>query len=236
MQIEYVILDVVNKHRRKYMVENSSSQVNPIEYLWLGLYSFAGFSIELLLGIIIGLLNNVAISRSSNLLLVGFLWFGFATLLHQYSKRKFNFDVFQFNEQLTISRFLSIIVIVIIIIAINSLGFGGFKPFVEFNNGSQGDVLTYLSQVFYYLGESSLIVLTIAFGQQFFEKQFSLTINFPSGGIFLALTWGALHILLQGVNGGMYAMLFSVLSGMIYLLCKKDFKYSYLFVALAFIL
>lgn len=58
----------------------------------------------------------------------------------------------------------------------------------------------------------------------------------PSGGLFLALTWGGIHILLQGVSGGLFTMFFAILAGIIYLICEKDFRWSYLFIAIAFIL
>ena len=107
---------------------------------------------------------------------------------------------------------------------------------MEFKSGSQGNIITYLLQIFYYLGESTLIVLCIAFGQCFCEKQLSLNKYIPSGGLFLALTWGLIHILLQGVSGGLFTMFFAILAGIIYLICEKDFRWSYLFIAIAFIL
>ncbi|MNN64356.1 hypothetical protein D3C81_1797940 [compost metagenome] len=116
------------------------------------------------------------------------------------------------------------------------IGFDGFKPVVEFNNGSQGNIITYLLQIFYYLGESALIVLCISFGQRFSEKQFSISKNIPSGGLFLAITWGTTHIFLQGISGGLFTIFFSILAGVIYITCEKDFKWSYLFIAIAFIL
>lgn len=91
-------------------------------------------------------------------------------------------------------------------------------------------------KIFYYLGESTLIVLCITFGQCFCEKQLSLNKYIPSGGLFLALTWGVIHIFLQGVSGGLFTMFFSILAGIIYLICEKDFRWSYMFIAIAFIL
>lgn len=96
--------------------------------------------------------------------------------------------------------------------------------------------MRFFFEYFYYLAECSLIVLVITFGQKFFEAQFGLSDRFPSGGFLLAITWGSIHFLLQGVSGGIYTVFFSLAAGCLYLLCKKDIRWTYLFVGLAFIL
>ncbi|MHC5215956.1 hypothetical protein ACYSNR_04770 [Enterococcus sp. LJL128] len=210
--------------------------IQPIEFLWLGLYGFTGFSLELLLGFLVNTLGFTPLNKNLNSVLTGILWFTFAILLIQYAKRKFEFNVFHFKHQLSNKEFSIAFMLIILITIITFFGFGGFKPFVEFTNGSNKSILTYMLQIFYYLGESALIVLTIVFGQQFAEKQFLLNHNIPSGGVFLALTWGLMHFLLQGFSGGLFTVSFSILAGILYVLCKKDFKWSYLLIAAAFIL
>lgn len=59
------------------------------------------------------------------------------------------------------------------------------------------DVVRFIFQNVYYLFEAALILLTIAFGQKFGESLFKRD-GLPYGGMFLALTWGLIHILLQG--------------------------------------
>jgi len=46
--------------------------------------------------------------------------------------------------------------------------------------------------------------------------------------MFLALTWGILHFPLQGRSGGIYAIFFSIVAGIIYVVMGKDFRWSYL--------
>ena len=218
------------------MRQENTAKVKAIEFLWLGLYGFAGFSLELILGAVINMFGIEPLGKGVNLLVTGILWFAFAIFLFQFAKRKFHYDLFKKRESLTISKLAVNIILVVLISAVTAWGFGGFKPYMEFNGGSKGSILLYLLQVFYYLGESALIVLTIAFGQQFAEKQFGIVEKFPSGGIFLALTWGIMHFLLQGISGGIYTIFFSIIAGIIYIVMGKDFKWSYLFIALAFIL
>lgn len=211
-------------------------KVQPIEFLWLGLYAFAGFSLELILGFVVNLTGIDLLSKGLNSFITGFLWFAVSFLLIYFSKNKYDFDIFSAKHKLTTQKLLIILVLVVIITIATFFGFDGFKPLVEFNNGSQGNIITYLLQIFYYLGESALIVLCIAFGQRFCEKQFSISKNIPSGGLFLAMTWGIIHVFLQGISGGLFTIFFSILAGMIYVICEKDFRLSYLFIAIAFIL
>ncbi|WP_086349575.1 hypothetical protein [Candidatus Enterococcus clewellii] len=208
----------------------------PVEFLWLGLYGFAGFSLELILGMVVGLFQKNSLDVAVHAAATAILWFGAAYLLMQYAKRKFGFDLFEPKESLENILFLPILGLVVVIIIVSTVGFGGFKPIVEFTGSLQHSIPAFIFRNIYYLAESSLIVVTIAFGQKFFEKQFSLSEKLPLGGLFLALTWGLMHILLQGFMGGLYTVFFSLAAGGIFILCKKDIRWTYLFVALAFIL
>lgn len=212
------------------------SHTSPIEFLWLGLYGFAGFSLELILGLIVGLFQEKGLSVAMNAVLTALLWFGAAYLLIHYAKNKFDFDVFEIREKPESKALLLIAVLVLLIIAASTLGFGGFKPIVEFNGSLQQSLPAFIFRTIYYLAETSLIVVTIAFGQVFFERQFSFSEKLPWGGIFLAVTWGLMHFLLQGASGGIYTLFFSLAAGVIFVLCKKDIHWTYLFVAIAFIL
>lgn len=215
---------------------NKAKKIQPIEFLWLGLYAFAGFSMEVILGVVVNLFGVDSLSKGGHSILTGFIWFAVSYLLIHFSKRKFAYDIFSAKHQLTGKKLIIILILIAIITIAAFIGFDGFKPLVEFNNGSQGNLITYLLQIFYYLGESGLIVLCIAFGQRFFHEQFSISDKIPSGGLFLAMTWGIIHLFLQGISGGLFTIFFSILAGAIYVICNKDFRMSYLFIALAFIL
>ena len=49
----------------------------------------------------------------------------------------------------------------------------------------------------------------------------------PYGLMFLALTWGLIHILLQGGATGIYAFFMSLLYGKIYIMLRKNVRDSY---------
>lgn len=206
-------------------------KIMPVDFLWLALYAFAGFSLELLLGLV-----SSGLSLAVNAGLTAILWSVVSIFLFHYSKSRFNFDVFSISRPLENKKLILIICLVFSVIVVSTIGFGGFKPVVEFNGELKKSIIAFIFRLFYYFAECSLIVLVIAFGQKFFESQFGLSERFPSGGLLLAITWGLIHFLLQGVSGGLYTIFFSVVAGCIYLLCQKDIRRTYLFVAIAFIL
>ncbi|MDT2456695.1 hypothetical protein [Enterococcus avium] len=206
-------------------------KIMPVDFLWLALYAFAGFSLELLLGLV-----SSGLSLAVNAGLTAILWSAVALFLIHYAKSRFNFDVFSISRSLENKKLILIICLVFSVIVVSTIGFGGFKPVVEFNGELEKSIIAFIFRLFYYFAECSLIVLVIAFGQKFFESQFGLSERFPSGGLLLAITWGLIHFLLQGFSGGLYTIFFSVVAGCIYLLCQKDIRWTYLFVAIAFIL
>ncbi|MDH6363753.1 hypothetical protein M2139_000590 [Enterococcus sp. PF1-24] len=213
----------------------ATTTVAPIEFLWLGLYAFAGFALEWLLSLVVNIFSKEPLNKNITLLLTAILWLGAFSFLYLYTKKKFNFDIFTFKVHLSKDKLIFIGGLILITIIITCFGFGGFKPWIEYHSLDK-KLATYLLQVLYYFAESLLIVLTIALGQHFFEEQFRLSAKLPSGGLFLALTWGLMHFFLQGISGGFYAMFFALIAGTIYVVCKKDFPLSYLFIAIAFIL
>ena len=109
-----------------------------------------------------------------------------------------------------------------------------YEGFIEKYN-SQAPIL-FLFQYIYYLFESVLITLLIAFGQRsgevFFKKD-----NIPWGGILCGLTWGLAHIGSKDILTGLILCLFSsVFYGVVYLCMNKDIRYSYPLIAVMFIL
>ncbi|MGG5329412.1 hypothetical protein [Enterococcus sp. AZ163] len=162
--------------------------------------------------------------------------FGFVWLLITHSKKTVGFDPLA-NRQTIEKRALYVSLLsYLMIIIVSTIGFGGFKPLVEFNGSLNRSILALFSRIVYYFAETALIVLTIIFGQEFCERQFSIRTNIPGGRFFLALTWGLMHFLLQGVAGSFYTIFFSIVSGIIFIFFRKNSFISYLVISVAFIL
>jgi hypothetical protein len=211
-------------------------KIGASDFLALGLYAFAGFGLEIVLSL---LLVNVFGVESSEYTLVQhcihwtltcILWGAMAIVLIHFSRRKYSFDVMTLNEVPNAKRWLLAVVVSAITIIVTTIVWGGFKPIEEYDG-----IVKSIFQNIYYLFEAALILLTIVFGQKFGEMLIKEG-NLPYGGIFLALTWGLIHILLQGPLTGLYAFGMSILYGIVYILLKKNIRYSYMLIAIMFIL
>jgi len=96
--------------------------------------------------------------------------------------------------------------------------------------GSPDGAIVFLTQLLYYLLETLVVVIMIALFQRAGEQQFDIP-AVPWGGIGIALTWGALHLL----TGGTFEMLVLPLGmGIVYLLGNKHVLPVVLVVVLAF--
>lgn len=213
-------------------------KVGASEYLYLGLYTFAGFGLEILLSMlfpsIFGVQNSeyTIVQQCIYWMLTCVLWGAAIIFLIVLAKKKYFFDVLAHNETPAGRQWLFAIIIAITAIVITTIVGNGFKPVQEYiNNG----MIKFIFQHIYYLFETALIVLTISFGQKFGEMVTKRN-RLPYGGLFLALTWGLMHILTQGIMTGAYAFIMAILYGVVYILLNKNIRYSYLLVAIMFIL
>lgn len=211
-------------------------KIGASDYLALGLYAFAGFGLEVVLSMFLPSILGVESSEYTLIhhcihwVLTCILWGSMALFLIRLSKKKYSFDIMKLNEMPDSKGWILAVAISVIAIAVTTFVWGGFKPVQEYDG-----IVKSIFQNIYYLFEAALILLTIAFGQKFGEtllKRGSL----PYGGIFLALTWGLIHILLQGTQTGVYAFFMSILYGTVYILLKKNIRYSYIMIAIIFIL
>jgi hypothetical protein len=84
----------------------------------------------------------------------------------------------------------------------------------------------------------ALVLLIIIFGQKAFETLLKKKIQIPFGGILLALTWGDMHFVSRDIDfwNGISCMIFSILSGIMYLKLKRKITYAYIFIALGYLL
>lgn len=214
----------------------ADKKIGASDYLGLGLYAFAGFGLEVVLSMLLPEIFGVKWSEYTLIhhcihwLLTCILWASTALFLIRLSRKKYSFYVMKLNEAPDSKGWLLAILVSVIAITVTTIVWGGLKPVQEYDG-----IVTFVFQNIYYLFEAALILLTIAFGQKFGEMLLKRG-GLPYGGIFLALTWGLIHILLQGSETGVYAFFMSILYGLVYILLKKNIRYSYMMIAIVFIL
>lgn len=202
-----------------------------MDYLGYTLYAFGGLGIEILLMMLETNLwetsnNQWTISQNITHWTITCLIWGVLAflLLKQVPKRRSKIK--KLNVYITS-------IIVLVAICYTTFVWNGFKPFIEFSNNG---LVKFIIQYVYYACESMLILLIIVFGQMFFEKIVGRKSNFPAGSIILVLTWGLIHILTQGLSTGIYASIQACLYGIVYLTLDRNFIFSYMAIALMFML
>lgn len=215
------------------MKENTMLKTNSAtDYIGYALYAFGGLGVEILLMMIETNLYGQTSGTWSTMqhiihwMITCLIWGCLGTILVK------QLPIIPKNSTKKKNMILAVIIISASIIY-TSLVWKGFKPIIELSNLG---VSKFLIQYIYYAFESILILLIIAHGQKAFETLIKKSINLPIGGILLAITWGLIHVLTQGINTGIYACIQSIFFGMVYLVLKKDIKFSYIAITFMFML
>lgn len=225
---------IIQAEGEKYiMKENTKRKTNSaIDYIGFALYAFGGLGIEILLMMIETNLYGQSSGTWSIMkhiihwTITCLIWGTIGMILVK------QLPVISKNIIKKKNVTLAIIFIISSIIY-TSLVWKGFKPIIELSNLG---VIKFLIQYIYYSFESLLMLLIVAHGQKAFESWFGNIKIVPFGGIFLALTWGLIHIITQGTSTGIYAVIQSLLYGSVYMTLNKDYKISYVAIALMFML
>lgn len=202
-----------------------------MDYLGFALYAFGGLGMEILLMMLETNLWGISSSEWTILqnvihwTIICIIWGGFAFFLFQQIPKQ--------SSEIKTANMAAAGLIVAASIIYTSFLWKGFKPVIEFKNNG---IIKFAAQYVYYVFESMLILLIIVFGQMSFEKMVRRKIQIPAGGILLALTWGLIHIVTQGIDTGIYACVQACLFGIVYLLLDKNIVISYVAIAFMFML
>ena len=159
-------------------------------------------------------------------------WLAVACFLLKSAKKSLGFQLKEKEAKWTMGGIVASIVLVGLMAVMNFMDVGGLKIVHEFHRLG---ALKFTFQHLYYLAEVVLFTLIIVFGQKSLEKFFKKE-NVPYGGIIVGLTWGLAHWFTKGsIIIGLEGLVIGFLFGAIYLFLGKDFKKTYIVLALAFI-
>lgn len=81
--------------------------------------------------------------------------------------------------------------------------------------------LVVATQGLYYLAEALPVALLVLLGDRWGRTRWPGRTHAPWGGLVAAGTWGAVHLLLQGVSGGLYAMTVALVLGTAHVLTGR---------------
>lgn len=216
-----------------------TKKVKWTDYLGLGLYAFLGLGLEVVLVFIESNIFGTNLSKWStpqyiiHWIATILLWGLMAFILNKVAKKKYEFDYWDYQENMNLKDWIIALLLVAIALGISIWNWSGWKVYKEFNNLGW---LKFIFQYLYYLMETVLILLIVVFGQKAGEIKFHQP-NIPWGGILLGLTWGLVHALTKGeLNIGLFGFFSGILYGVIYLIAKKNVRIAYLLFACMFIL
>lgn len=209
-------------------------------FLLLGLFAFAALGLEALIAFIIEPLvlgkNLNDFSTLENILhwiAVSIIWIICIYVLITTAKRKYSFDIFSFKEKLSLVNWIISLSVLLVSVIISVIDWNGFKVVKELQYNGW---VKFAFQYFYYLIETVLVVLIIAFGQKAAELWFAKD-KIPWGGILAGLTWGLVHMLTKGnFLSGLLSCLAAILFGIIYIVAKKNIYIAFSIIFLAFVL
>lgn len=80
------------------------------------------------------------------------------------------------------------------------------------------------AQGLYYLAEALPVALLVLLGDRFGRSRRPGSTGVPWGGLVAAGTWGAVHLLLQGTSGGLYAMAVAIVLGLVHVLTGRRWR------------
>ena len=220
-------------------------EVKWTKYLWLSLLSFGAFMLELLsifaIEVIIlhvDIQNYTMQQRSIHCIIMVFMWAFFIGALLLFSRKYYYFPVRgDKRDKISLKNWIVTLVCFIGCKIITFIDWHTLKVVWE----AQGKtVFQFCAQYLYYMFEVMLVVLIIIYGQKAIETLLKKESSIPFGGIILAVTWGGFHFVSRGAGleiwNGISTMIFSVLSGVMYLQLNRKYLYGYLFIAMGYLL
>lgn len=198
---------------------------------------FSVFVIELMI-LHVDIWNYTANQRSVHCIIMVFIWAVVIAMVLFFSKKYFRFPSRENKEDTPSLKNWAITFACLI--GCKILTFIDWHTLKIVGEIQGKNTYQFCAQYLYYIFEVILILLIIIYGQKAIETLLKKESPIPFGGMILAVTWGAFHFVSRGVGleiwNGISTMIFSVLSGIMYLRLNRKFLYSYLFIAVGYLL
>lgn len=219
-------------------------EVKWTKYLWLSLLSFGAFMLEYFSIFVIELKflnvdiwNYTANQRSIHCIIMAFMWSVVIAMLLFFSQKYFNFPSGENKEKkLSLKNW---IIAFTCLIGCKILTFIDWHTLKVVGEVQGKNAYQFFTQYLYYIFEVMLVFLIIIYGQKAIETLLKKESPIPFGGIILAVTWGVFHFVSRGAGleiwNGISTTIFSVLSGVMYLRLNRKCLYSYLFIAIGYL-
>ncbi len=228
-----------------HKVKIMAREVKWTKYLWLSLLLFGAFMLEYFSIFVIEFMilhvdiwNYTANQRSVHCMIMVFIWAVVIVMALFFSQKYYHFPSRENKEDHPSLK--NWVITFACLICCKILTFIDWHTLKVFGEVQGKNAYQFCAQYLYYLFEVMLVTLIIMYGQKAIETLLKKESPIPFGGIILAVTWGAFHFVSRGVGleiwNGISTMIFSVLSGVMYLRLNRKCLYSYLFIAVGYLL
>lgn len=198
---------------------------------------FSIFVIELMI-LHVDIWNYTANQRSVHCIIMVFIWAVVIVMVLFFSKKYFRFPSRENKEDTPSLK--NWVITYACLIGCKILTFIDWHTLKIVGEIQGKNTYQFCAQYLYYIFEVILILLIIIYGQKAIETLLKKESPIPFGGMILAVTWGAFHFVSRGVGleiwNGISTMIFSILSGIMYLKLNRKYLYSYLFIAVGYLL
>lgn len=216
---------------------------NGKKYLWLSLITFMAFLLEYFALFVIEMLvlkmdimHYTAHQRSVHHWIMVVLWLIYLGLILLYTYKQHSFSIFDRKKKSS----NNILIVLICFVGCKIMTFLDWHTLKVIGEAHGKTYFQFISQYMYYILEVVIVLLIIIYAQKAFDIFIKKESSTPFGGIVLALTWGMFHFVSRGVGleiwNGISCMIFSILAGIMYVKLDRDYLYSYLFIALGYLL
>ena len=212
-------------------------------FLSYALMAFACLGIELLLAFVLEpLLYGRSMNEWSDLqnishwVLTCICWGLVFFFLTKAAKKEGGYDLFAPQEKCRPWQWAVVAVLFVLMLVYSWYDWNGSKVVKEFRYNGW---LKFIFQYLYYVFETGLVYMIIAFGQKAFEAWFHQgnRTMIPYGGLLAGLTWGLAHILTKGsLTGGLALLIVSLFYGLTWLLLNRDIRKAFPILYLMFVL
>lgn len=214
-------------------------------YLWLSLLSFGAFMLEYVSILVIEMMflkvdiwNYTADQRSVHCIIMAVMWAAVIAVIRFFSQRQLHFPSKDTKENKPSRK--NRIIALVCLTGCKILTFIDWHTLKVVGEARGKTAYQFCAQYLYYISEVMLVLLIIIYGQKAMETLLKKESPIPFGGLILAVTWGAFHFVSRGVGleiwNGISTMIFSVLSGIMYVRLNRNRLYSYLFIAIGYLL
>ena len=212
-------------------------------FMVYALIAFACLGIEVLIALVLEPLvygrqmnDWTDLQNISHWIITCICWGAAFYFLSKAAKKKCGYNLFAPQAKVKPWQWAVVAVLFVLMLVYSWFDWNGSKVVKEFRYNGW---LKFIFQYIYYVFETGLVYLIIAFGQKAFEEWFhqGKQVMIPYGGLLAGLTWGLAHMFTKGsLDFGLALLIVSVFYGLTWLLLNRDIRKAYPVLFLMFVL